>query len=244
MLRTFLLTLVIAFPVVGNAANKEPAATKQSRAKDWPGPDVSIKLQNQGKQTAAGKALAECEGTARSLFVQKKYQDALRQYQQCVDLDPKDFQAQFGVGSTLYNLQRYEEGANALRKALELRPENFEVNFWKGMCLARQRKFNEAIPDFEKAHQIKPDHVAARIELFGCYLATQQSQKAFRIFPIIVRVVGGGLMIAYFFGLAVLLVFSLPMRAAALPGFWFSIAWLALFVEGQVALWLLVLLLP
>jgi membrane protease YdiL (CAAX protease family) len=54
-----------------------------------------------------------------------------------------------------------------------------------------------------------------------------------------VRAVGVGLIGVYFSGFTFLLLFSLPRRAVAFPGFWFSIAWLALFVEGQVALFFL-----
>jgi membrane protease YdiL (CAAX protease family)/Flp pilus assembly protein TadD len=230
--------LIATFLVQLASAGPRPAKTK-SQLKDWSGPDVSLKLQNQGKQTATGKALVECESAARSLFAQKKYDDALTEYQKCAELDPNDFDAYLGLGYTFYNLRRYQEGANALEKAQELRPENFEAYFWKGMCLAKDRKLKEAIPDFEKAHQIKPDDKAARFELFGCYLATQQVRKAFEIFPIIVRAVGLGLIGVYFSGFTVLLVFSLPRRSAAFPGFWFAITWLALFIEGQVALFFL-----
>jgi membrane protease YdiL (CAAX protease family) len=133
----------------------------------------------------------------------------------------------------------FADASRFLGKAAELQPTDFNANFWTGICLVRERKFKEAIPDFEKAHEIKPDNKTVRVELFGCYLATQQVRKAFEIFPFIVRAVGVGLIVVYFVGFTLLLPFSLPIRASALPGFWFSIAWLALFVEGQVALFFL-----
>ena len=174
----------------------------------------------------------------------QKYDAAIGALDEAIKLKINDFDAHYWRGLSLFKTNQFEEAARSLGKAVELRPNDFNANFWTGISLVRERKFKEAIPSFEKAHEIKPDDKAVRLELFGCYLATQRVRQAFEIFPFIVRAVGIGLIVVYFAGFTLLLAFSLPIRAAALPGFWFSIAWLALFVEGQIALFLLLPLLP
>jgi membrane protease YdiL (CAAX protease family) len=112
------------------------------------------------------------------------------------------------------------------------------------MSLVRARKFLEAIPSFEKAREIKPQDKASRDELFTCYLATQQFQKAARMFPFFVAALGGVLIVVYVVGFGLLLAFSLPVRSATFPTLRFSVAWLALFFVGQNTFFLLFTLFP
>ena len=164
---------------------------------------------------------------------------AINAFDEALKLRPDDFDANYWRGLTSFRLRDFADASRFLAKAAELRPTDFNANFWTGISLARERKFKEAIPSFEKAREIKPDDKSVRLELFGCYLAAQQVRKAFGIFPFVVRAVALGLLGVYFSGFTVLLVFSLPRRSAAFPGFWFAIAWIVLFVEGQVAFFFL-----
>ena len=216
---------------------------KQKTIKDWQ-PDVSLTIRNEGKETVEGRAVREHESVAFGLFQNKQYDDAAREFEKCVELDPRDFQAYLHLGYAYYYLHRYDDAANSLQKAVGLWPGNFDANYWRGMSLVNVRKFAEAIPNFEKAHEAKPDEQTPRIELLSCYLATQQFQKAVRIFPLIVGIAGGALALVYFVGLVLLLPFSLPIRTLAFPGLRFSVAWLVLFLEGQIAFLPLLALLP
>jgi membrane protease YdiL (CAAX protease family)/Flp pilus assembly protein TadD len=154
------------------------------------------------------------------------------------------FDTNYSNGISAFRAGKFEEAAGSLGKAVELKPEDFDANFWRGMILVRARKFSEAIPNFEKAHEIRHEDKASRLELFACYLATQQPKKAVRIFPLFIGVVGGALTFAYFVVLGVLLPFSVRVRTAAFPGLRFSLGWLALFFEGQIAFLFLLTLLP
>jgi len=146
-----------------------------------------------------------------------------------------DFKVNYSRGVSSLRQGRFEEAADSFGKAVEVRPEDFDSNFWRGTSLVRSGKFREAIPNLEKAHQIKKDDKPTQVELFGCYLTTRQHEKAFRIYPFFIAVIGGALTLFYLVGLAVLLLFSLRIREAVFPGFGFSLAWLGLFFEGQIA---------
>ncbi len=179
-----------------------------------------------------------------ALYRSQKYDSAADALDAALKLEPNDFGANYWRGLSSLRALRLEEASRSLGRAAELRPSNFNANFWRGISLLRAHKFLEAIPSFEKAHEIKPQDKASRVELFTCYLATQQFQKGARVFPFFVAALGGALTLVYVIGFALLLFFSLPIRAAAFPGLLFSVAWLALFFVGQSAFFLLLALSP
>ena len=179
-----------------------------------------------------------------AFYRSQKYAAATDALDAALKLEPNDFDANYWHGLSLLRGLRLEEASCSLRKAAELRPSDFNANFWQGISLVRAHKFLEAIPSFEKAREIKPEDKASRIELFTCYLATQQFQKGARLFPSFIAALGGALTVVYIVGFVLLLPFSLPIRAAAFPGLFFSVAWLAVFFVGQGAFFLLFALFP
>ncbi|PYK76556.1 MAG: hypothetical protein DME39_00800 [Verrucomicrobia bacterium] len=150
-----------------------------------------------------------------ALYQSQKYDPATDALDEAIKLRPNDFNAHYWRGLSSLRAGRFEEASRSLGKAAELRPSDFNANFWCGMSLLRAHKFLEAIPSFEKAREIKPQDKVSRVELFTCYLATQQFQKGARIFPFFVAALGGALTVVYVVGFALLLPFSLPIRTTA-----------------------------
>jgi tetratricopeptide (TPR) repeat protein len=169
---------------------------------------------------------------------------AINALDEALKLRPDDFDANYWRGLTALRLGLFADASRFLGKAAELRPTDFNANFWKGMSLVRERKFKEAVPSFEKAHEIKDDDKAGRYQLFACYLASNQPEKATRLYPRLVGMIGGVFGVIYCVWLAALLPFSLPVRAKMFPGLWFSFAWLGLFFEGQIAFLLILASMP
>lgn len=174
----------------------------------------------------------------------QKYTAAIDALDLALKLKRDDYDANYWQGLSFLRAGRFEEASRSLGKAVELRPSDFNANFWRGASLVRVRKFPEAISSFEKAREIRPHDRGSRVELFACYLATQQFQKAFELFPSFVTVLGSTLGMVYMVGFVLLLTFSLPKRSATFPGLGFSVAWLALFFVGQIAFLLLLTLFP
>ncbi len=179
-----------------------------------------------------------------ALYRVKKYGDAVAALDEALKLRADDFDGNYWHGLSLFRLDRLEEARESLGKAVKIRPNDFNANLWRGMSLARQRDFKNATLNFEKAHQIKPDDKVAQLELFSSYLATSQTQKAASIYPHLILEISGCLIFVYCVWFAALLPFSLPIRDRAFPGFWFSLAWLGLFLEGQGAFLLFLASLP
>lgn len=179
-----------------------------------------------------------------ALYREKKDQDAIAAFDEALKLHPKDFDSNYYRGLSLFRLNRAQEAAESLAKAVEVRPGDFNANLWRGMSLARQRDFKNAASSFEKAHEIKSEDKLARLQWFSCLLASNQPEKASSIYPHALLVIGVILVFIYAVWFIVLLPFSLPLRDKPSPGFWFSFAWLGLFIEGQAAFLLLLSSLP
>jgi len=216
-------------------SGKPTPSASPSGAKEWSPPDVSVKLQASGKESASAKTLREHLSIAARLYRDKHYPEAASEYEKCVEIDPADFQANLFLGFSYYHLRRFDAAAKALRRACELNPEDFDANVWLGVSLARGGLFKEAIVDLEKARALKPESDLARRELFTALLAGAEFSKASAVYPKVIWFIGLVLLVIYCLWLAALLPFSLPVRAKMFPGFWFSIAWLGLFIEGQIA---------
>ena len=179
-----------------------------------------------------------------ALYRGKKDVEALAAFEEALKLRPKDFDSNYYRGLSLFRLNRLEESAQSLAKAVEIRPDDFNANFWRGMALTRLRDFKNAASSFEKAHQIKPEDKFARLQWFFCLFASNQTEKAPNVYPHLLLVIGIILVFIYAVWFMALLPFSLPLRDKPSPGFWFSFAWLGLFIEGQAAFLILLASLP
>jgi membrane protease YdiL (CAAX protease family)/Flp pilus assembly protein TadD len=170
-----------------------------------------------------------------SFYRLRKYEEATQALELALRSKPDDFDANYWRGRSLIYTGQLEAASDSLKRALEIKPKDFDANFWRGTVLMRSSKFKEAVPNLEKAHELRQNDKAVRLGLFACYLATHQQEKAFRIFPMLLGILSGAFGFIYLAGLSILLLFSFRIRAANFPGFGFSLSWLVLFFEGQIA---------
>jgi tetratricopeptide (TPR) repeat protein len=124
---SIILICAAFFIQAARAENKSPKLP--SPLKDWNEPNISLKLQNGGRQSDIERELSAHRSSARSLYRERRYEEAAREYQKCVDLDPTDLEANLGVGYCLYNLRRYQEALAPLGKARLLKPDSYDPNF-------------------------------------------------------------------------------------------------------------------
>jgi membrane protease YdiL (CAAX protease family)/Flp pilus assembly protein TadD len=206
-------------------------ARSQVKLKDY---DEGIKLFNRAltlnpKDSNAFLWLGICH------YHKKAFQAAVDALQECVSLDSTTFYGHSWLGFSFYELRRYGAATTSLQNALQLRPNDFEANYWRGLSLLHAGRFEEATANFEKTYELKKGNKAMRRWLFYCYLLSSQYKKAYRLFPSFFTVAGSVLMLGYFAGLTVLLHFTFKVRPDPSPGFGFSLSWVALFFEGQIA---------
>jgi tetratricopeptide (TPR) repeat protein len=171
-----------------------------------------------------------------SHYREREYQAAINSLQKSVLLQPANSDADYWLGRSFAALNRYDEAARAFRDAVQVDPEDMQAYEWRGVCLLWSGRFDEAAATFEKAAEARGDDKTIRRSLFCCYLLSSQYEKAYRLYPIVFTLGGSALMVSYLMGLTALLRSSFKISTDAFPGLGFSLGWLVVFFQGQIAL--------
>jgi tetratricopeptide (TPR) repeat protein len=169
-------------------------------------------------------------------YRERAYQEAITSLQKSVSLQPTNSDGEFWLGRSYAALDRYDEAAKAFQGAIRIDPEDTQAYEWRGVSLLRLGRFDEAAATFEKATEIRGDDKTLRRSLFCCYLLSSQYEKAYRLYPILFTLGGGALLLSYLIGLTVLLRSSFKVSNDTAPRFGFSLGWLVVFFQGQIAM--------
>jgi serine/threonine protein kinase len=92
---------------------------------------------------------------------QQRYSQALQAYEDALRMDPRNFYAWNGKGTTLYNQGNYKKALEAYQRATEIDPDNAIVWVSAGLVLNRLQRSQQALVHFERALSIDPQYVAA-----------------------------------------------------------------------------------
>jgi membrane protease YdiL (CAAX protease family) len=84
--------------------------------------------------------------------------------------------------------------------------------------------------------EARGDDKTVRRSLFCCYLLSSQYEKAYRLYPLLFTLGGSALLLSYLIGLTALLRSSFKISTDTSPRLGFSLAWLVVFFQGQIAL--------
>lgn len=135
-------------------------------------PDEAKKLYEAGVQALKEKRDKEgFENIKRSLEIFPSYHLALdrlgneyllRGYNEAafillakaVEVNPKSFTSNFGLGIAQYRLNRFEEAARSLRQATSLSRESGEAHLWLGKALARLGRLPQAEEALNQANRL------------------------------------------------------------------------------------------
>ncbi len=82
---------------------------------------------------------------------EKKYEEAVREYQKAIWHNPDLAPAYNGLGHAYAMLERYEEARQVLMKALKLNPQMAEIHAGLGFILLKGAQASESEPDYELA---------------------------------------------------------------------------------------------
>lgn len=173
---------------------------------------------------------------SRALSQVAQYDEAASAAKRAITLNPTNAYYYRQLGYCLERLNRHEDAIRAFRQAIAIDPQDGDAWWRCAQSLVEMRRLDEAATSLEKVCAIQKDNREAYWLLFGCYLGSLQYQKACQFFPMAFAIGGCALMLFYLMGLVFLLPFSLRICPPAFPGIWFSLAWLALYLEGQLAL--------
>ena len=88
----------------------------------------------------------------------KRYEEAIKAYEEAVKINPKNDDAWYNKGNGLARLKRYEEAIKAYEEAVKINPKYDKAWYNKGFCLGELKRYEEAIKAFEKTIELNPKY--------------------------------------------------------------------------------------
>ena len=104
-----------------------------------------------------GPAIRRHFTAARRLFVEKRYEEALKELQELLTLDPENHVAHYAMGMALKELERFKEAVEAFKKATGLRPGDANPYAQMGFIMVRVGDYEEGVKSLEKFLSLAPD---------------------------------------------------------------------------------------
>jgi cytochrome c-type biogenesis protein CcmH/NrfG len=101
---------------------------------------------------------------------------AIRQLEDTLRSDPKNFQALSDLGDIRYDERNFSEAAALYARALEVRPDNVSVRAFRGDALRQADRIDEAISELRAALAQDPTHPQA-LFLYGVALLEGKNDR-------------------------------------------------------------------
>jgi tetratricopeptide (TPR) repeat protein len=114
--------------------------------------------------------------------------EAIRQFQQALQLDPDHFIALENLGNAYRQAKRWDGAKATLQRALQLNPDSAEANYAMGMAYAQTDDADRAYDYLQKAVAEKPAYPEALNNLGVLYLRKNQPADAEKSFKEAIRV--------------------------------------------------------
>ncbi len=108
------------------------------------------------------------------------YNDAERSWRTAAQLEPRNFDAQYGHGFSLHLLNRLTEAVRAYLRALIIRPDDFDANLNLATAYFQLNEAMQALPYAEKAVDLNPADGPAHANLGAIYSELERHVDAVR----------------------------------------------------------------
>jgi serine/threonine protein kinase len=138
----------------------------------------------------SGKSREDWLKEGNTFFIHKRYEEALRAYEETIRLDPNNAIAHIYKGFALNGASRYEEAIRAYNDAIRLNLNDAIVHHNKGIALNKLGRYEEAIRACEEAIQLDPNdalahyHKGIALNKLGRYEeALRACEEAIRLDP-------------------------------------------------------------
>ncbi|KAL6454776.1 bimA Protein bimA [Candida maltosa Xu316] len=118
-------------------------------------------------------------------FSNDNYEMALENFRISLLLDPRHYNALYGIGMVYINLGDFEKADYHFRKAISINPINIILICCCGMVLEKLNKKNLAIKQYELAHKLQPLNPLPIFKLGQLFFGLQQYSQALKNFEIL-----------------------------------------------------------
>jgi tetratricopeptide (TPR) repeat protein len=105
------------------------------------------------------------DGLGAALDNKGQIDEAIRQFQESVRLNPVYADAHYNLGVAFFQRGRTAEAIHQFQEALRLKPDHAQAHNNLGAALGRQGQTDEAIRQLQEALRLKPDYAEARKNL-------------------------------------------------------------------------------
>ena len=111
-------------------------------------------------------------------YDKKKLEEAIKNYDKALKLNPNLTEALFNKGICLCNLDKKNEAIEIFNKALEINQNEPELYLQRGYCFFVLENYRKAIKDFNKAIELRPNFSEAYCRKGACYEALKREEDA------------------------------------------------------------------
>ena len=108
---------------------------------------------------------------AEAFANQQRFDEALREYRNALQLDANFAQAHSGIGMVYWKMGRIDDAIDALQKALALNGDILQAHAVMGILLSQRGQDEEAITHYKKAIELDPKSPHAYLGLGNTYHA-------------------------------------------------------------------------
>ena len=113
-----------------------------------------------------------------ALFAERRLDQAVTQYQKCLEINPNDDAAHSNLGLALREQGHVAEAIDHYRKALEINPDLVTAHHNLGLALHSQGNFAEAIRHYRRAIEINPGFARTHFDLARALVNLGQIEEA------------------------------------------------------------------
>ncbi len=161
------LACLVCFAVWAGAAAQQPPSGRKN------GPSTPGKT---GKASSAQTAAPESEAESRRILVRAiqlhqagEFDEAIREYQKYLAIDPGNFVARANLGAALAHQGRYAEAIEEYEKALKIQPGNPQVELNLALAHYKSLQLEEAASELQPLHTAAPSNLQIALLLGDCY---------------------------------------------------------------------------
>ena len=164
----------------GGALAQKPVAPEPPKEKpDAPKkPAPPVKIDPVKPIPPAAPSVEELNKKGFALLDEKKYTEAIDQFNQVVKADRKNIQGFTGLGYAYLLLKRYPESITSYRTALSQNPQNPQLHSFLAAALLESDKSAESRAEYERAVDLAPSELSYRIGIGETYRRAKDYAKA------------------------------------------------------------------
>ena len=123
---------------------------------------------------------------ARKLYDKKKYDEAVKAYQQSLETNP-NWKAAYGIGTDYLRKANYVQANVYFRKALEFKEDEPMIWYSLGYSFGRSNENEQAISALQKAVKLKPNYIDAWYNLGSILYKAERYQEAVEAYQTTVK---------------------------------------------------------